>query len=450
MSKVIPFDLKASLFYNKGVQAAERGHYDKALYFFKRAAEAEPENPVHHCNVAGILSEMGRYEESNQILQHILQNIAPTLYECYYFIANNYTYLDQFEKAESYALRYLSCDPEGPYASEAEELLEYLSFEMGRPSSIHTDPVELEKAESNDRARKYLEEGKLNEAEKILRATVSNFPDFLPARNNLSLTYYYIGKMEKAIAEAQKVLEIDENNLHAICNLAIFYKQTGEKSKLEPLLDGLSKLYPIHMEHIYKLATTLGILGDHQNAYRLFYTLYRNHGILAPSLIHQIAVAAYNQGNREEAREWWMKLSLFKEAEAIGQRYLKLLDRKVKRFVPLGYRYPGDYRGLEEEGLEDEDRIDEEVLAIVEGILITMRHFWPSEYLHLWPEAEKRLWTACNLPSASLKKIRTWSALAAAIEYVVLSKESKVSKKEIAERYGISVSTLNKYIDQYV
>ncbi len=438
---VIPLVLNASLYYNKAIEAAERNNPAKALRFFTRAVEIEPDNPTNHCNVAGILSEMGRFEESNHILRYVLDNIAPHLHECYFYMANNYAYLEQFEEAERYAVRYLHYAADGIYAEDTEELLEHLSYELGRPPSSIEDQQELRKADLNDRARRLLEQGKFNEAAKVLKETITKYPDFLPARNNLALTYYYSGKLAEAIAEANRVLEQEENNLHALCNLALFFKELGEEEQLAVIVNGLSKLYPMHSENVYKLATTLGILGEHEACYRLFYALYKDHGMNTPSLVHQIAVAAYNIEEYAEAENWWNKLGTFEGAEEVSRYYLDLLKGSHLEKKPLSYRYPTQ--------LPHTLDSDHKLLSIMRGIMILMRRYWREEYAHFLPEAENRLSVLAQQPLARLEKVRKLEGLAAAVEYTVLSEIVRVSKKEIAKRYNISLSTLNRYIEEY-
>lgn len=438
---VIPLVLNASLYYNKAIEAADKNNLAKALRFFTRAVEIEPDNPVNHCNVAGILSEMGRFEESNHILRYILDNIAPNLYECYFYMANNYAYLNQFEEAERNAVRYLHYAPEGIYAEDTEELLEHLSYELGRPPSTVEDQQEFRKAELNDRARRLLEQGKFHEAAKVLKETIAKYPDFLPARNNLALTYYYSGNLVDAIQEAYHVLEQEENNLHALCNLALFFKELGETERLEAMIRGLSKLYPIHSESVYKLATTLGILGEHETCYRLFHSLYKDHGMNIPSLVHQIAVAAYNIEDYTEAQNWWQRLGAFEGAEEISRYYLELLQTNRSERKYLSYRYPTQ--------LPHTIDSDHKLLSIIRDTMILLRRYWREEYIHFLPEAENRLSQLAQLPLSRLQKIRKLEALAAVVEYTVLAEIIRVSKKEIAERYNISLSTLNRYIEEY-
>ena len=100
-AKIIPIQWDATFFFESAVRSMDRYHYDKALKYFRRAAEYEPENPVNHCNLAGILSEMGNYEESNEILIQIMETLDPSMTECYFYMANNYANMEQYEKAET-------------------------------------------------------------------------------------------------------------------------------------------------------------------------------------------------------------------------------------------------------------------------------------------------------------------------------------------------------------
>ena len=52
--KVIPMRLDATFFFERAVQSLDRYHYDKALKYFRRAVEYEPENPVNQIGRAHV------------------------------------------------------------------------------------------------------------------------------------------------------------------------------------------------------------------------------------------------------------------------------------------------------------------------------------------------------------------------------------------------------------
>ncbi|MBP1157711.1 MULTISPECIES: tetratricopeptide repeat protein [unclassified Paenibacillus] len=352
-SNVVPMKMDATFFFEKAVQSLDRYHYDKALKYFRRAAEYEPENPVNHCNLAGLLSEMGNYEESNRILQHVLERIDPSMTECYFYMANNFANMENYESAEEAIIHYLENDPNGQFLEESEEMMELLSYELDRPTKLTTIKSQ-EGLFEHDRARSMLEEGRFSEAVRVLEKIIRKHPDFMAARNNLALAYYYMGHFEKSVDMIGQVLELEPGNLHALCNLAIFYQHFGDIENLSGLLEMLRKTYPFHQEHAFKLATTMGILSEHEKAYLLFKRLLKNGEVgLDPSLCHYTAVAAYNTGRYEEAERWWRQAEKFDPGSEIPKFYLNLLkknwDESVKPSVSYHYHLPFEeqFRGVE-------------------------------------------------------------------------------------------------------
>lgn len=328
--KVISIKMDATFFFERAVQSLDRFHYDKALKYFRRAVEYEPDNPVNHCNMAGILSEMGNYEESNRVLQHILDEIDPTMTECCFYMANNYANMEDYEAAETALITYLEQDPSGQFLEESEEMMELLSFELERPTLLR-NIKSREGLFEHDKARVMLEEGQFTEAVKVLEKLIKKHPDFLAARNNLALAFYYMGELEKSLQAIEEVLSMDHGNLHALCNLAIFYQHVGENEKLEELLNLLHRTYPFHQEHVFKLATTMGILGEHAAAYRHFKRLLKGEEAnYDPCFYHYTAIAAYNIGRYDEAYKLWKQAGKLDPESDIPRFYLSELQAMQK------------------------------------------------------------------------------------------------------------------------
>ncbi|WP_201317881.1 tetratricopeptide repeat protein [Paenibacillus sp. EPM92] len=360
-TNVVPMQMDATFFFEKAVQSLDRYHYDKALKYFRRAAEYEPENPVNHCNLAGLLSEMGNYEESNRILQHVLDQIDPAMTECYFYMANNFANMENYESAEKAIVHYLENDPTGQFLEESEEMMELLRLELDRPAKL-TTIKSREGLFEHDRARSMLEEGKFSEAVRLLETIIRNHPDFMAARNNLALAYYYMGHFDRSVQMIREVLELEPGNLHALCNLAIFYQHFGDREKLAGLLDMLRKTYPFHQDHVFKLATTMGILSEHDKAYRLFKRLLKTgEAGPDPCLFHYAAVAAYNTGRWDEAERLWRQAEKNDPGSDIPRFYLNILNKRrdgdTKVQVSYHYHLPFEeqLRGMErkEGGLPD-------------------------------------------------------------------------------------------------
>lgn len=337
---IIPIALDATFFYERAVQSMDRHRYDRALKYFRRAAEYEPENPVNHCNLAGVLSELGDYGESNKILQHILDQLDASMTECYFYMANNYANMDDFEGAEQALIRYLEQDPDGHYLDEAEEMMEFLSYELERPMAI-TSIKAREGFVEHDKARALLEEGKFAEAVGVLETLVESMPEFLAARNNLALAYYYMGQFRKAETTILEVLELEPGNLHGLCNLAIFCQHYGDRERLEELTALLRKMLPFQQDQLFKLATTMGILSEHEAAYGLFRRLLKQgNGRAEPCLYHYAAVAAYNIGRLPEAEKLWHQAGKADSSSPTSAYYLAKLELPAnERPGKVSYHY---------------------------------------------------------------------------------------------------------------
>lgn len=342
--RVIPWRRDAAFFFERAVYYMERNNWARALKFFRKACEYDPDNAVHQCNLAGVLSELGRFEESNDVLRNILEQIDPDMNECYFYMANNYANLGLYELAEEYAARYLEREPQGEFASEAEEMLEILVAEFGGGKILrqHMQHRANYRVPEQAEALRLIQEGKFMEASSLLRRLVEKYPDELALQNNLSLTHYYLGQLDQAMELAQQVLARDAGNIHALCNLAIYYQYVGRKKELSRLLRLLKKLYPLPFEQGYKLATTMGILGQHADAYRLFVYLCRFSNRLDPALLHCVAAAAYNMGKIQRAERIWKSLVQVEEDHSVASFYLKQLEQVregTAHWQPVGYDY---------------------------------------------------------------------------------------------------------------
>ncbi|MDN4594346.1 tetratricopeptide repeat protein [Polycladomyces subterraneus] len=340
--KVVRLRMDAGFFFERAVRSLDKQNYPKALKYFRLAVEKEPDNPINHCNLAGILSEMGRFEESNEVLETVLNEIDPELHECFFYMANNAANMDDFELAEEYLITYLEKDPDGEFAEEAEEMLQMLAYELGRPPRR---PERVDRPEwfvKHDTARKHLEEGRFVLATQLLEELVEAHPDFLAARNNLALAYYYTGQFQQAVDTIHQVLETDPGNLHALCNLAVLYQHLGREPERDRLVDVLKKLVPTHVEHLYKLATTLGILGEHEAAYEAFHRLLLMDSQPEPSLYHYLAAASMNTGRWRKAQKYWSIAAEMDPDSPVPKYYLGLLkeSRLERQELPLiSYHY---------------------------------------------------------------------------------------------------------------
>lgn len=127
-SNIIPFRRDAKFYFRLSVKYADRHMYSVAYKYLSKAVEMEPGNPDYQFNLAGILAELKDYRKSNSILKNIIENIDPSLTECYFGMGCNYFDMGNIKLAIKYFKKYLASDPMGYFYEEAENALYYLKI----------------------------------------------------------------------------------------------------------------------------------------------------------------------------------------------------------------------------------------------------------------------------------------------------------------------------------
>ncbi len=145
LKKIVPFIQSSSYYFEKGNHYFQKNQLDKALLFFKKTIEIEPENSLYHYNLACLLSRMSFLEKANKIFSYIVNKMDPTLTGCYFLMAINYGLMDEVDKARYYLNMYLQVSPQGEMAEEAEDILFALSEEDRETLSPGRDDIPITK-----------------------------------------------------------------------------------------------------------------------------------------------------------------------------------------------------------------------------------------------------------------------------------------------------------------
>ncbi|MFC0559347.1 tetratricopeptide repeat protein [Halalkalibacter alkalisediminis] len=321
-SNVVPLFQTGDYFFHRGIEAYRKNHLHRAIKLLERAVKITNTEPVFHVQLAAVLSEIGEYERSNEILQNVLDEREDQVDECYFFMANNYAYLGLFEKAERMILRYLESSPNERFTEDAKDLLELLHFE--REEEDDWDELEDDEDEliaQHERARTLLRKGEIEASIPLLQAIILEHPTYWAAHNHLAEALFRLGD-ESAFDICSSVLEQDQGNLFTIANLALFYMKDGDAKKAEPFIDSLRRVYPIDGDHYVKVAETLCAVGEYRLSYERLKDLGRFELELRPELLFSYGVALYHVGEQVKAK------ATFKRAAELGSKQAKVLVKK--------------------------------------------------------------------------------------------------------------------------
>jgi len=479
--KIVSFIPTGEYYFTKGIKAYHKHDFKKAKKYLERAFQLEPGEPMIACQLAIIATELGEFEQSNQLLHLILEDLDQEMVECHYFLANNYAHLGLFKDAFHHAKLYLECDSDGDFSEDAEELLELLAFESEDLEEEYYEQDDL--IVKQEQARDLLESGYFPKAIELLEEVVEEYPEYWSAYNNLALAYFYLGQPEKADEILEKVLQLNPGNLHALCNKMVFAYYRGQYKFVADSTASLKKIQPLLSEHQFKLGTSFALIGEYELAYQWLKKLYKNGFAGDGPFYYWLSYAAYHTGHENFSRtSWKMVLEITPDKEGSepwnateeqegeggfenhsGSIYQKLESDYVEerlfalfltsvsnkkdeiitskrlfqnqKFTEIEKEYISFIRSGKPSNASDAQEVAElfyqnhQPIGTIEAGLYLM---WFS----VFAEAAKN--------EIRLKNKRAW---AGAVEYVWHKLRSeKVSQQEMASRYGLSTATIGKYV----
>ncbi|MGB7160063.1 MAG: tetratricopeptide repeat protein [Tepidisphaeraceae bacterium] len=108
----------------------------------------------------------------------------------------------------------------------------------------------------NERAIELTDNGKYDEAERVLRKAMKADVMFGPVRNNLGLVYYHQGKLYEAAWEFQNAIKLMPHQPEPRNNLGLVLEKAGKLDDAEASYRKARELEPDNPEYIGNLART--------------------------------------------------------------------------------------------------------------------------------------------------------------------------------------------------
>ena len=334
-NNVLSFKRKGQFFARVANRYAEKGDCLQALAFFRRAVADEPDNLEHKLNLAALYSDMYCYEKSNRLLERIVRESERELSECYYGMGCNFLGLQNLQQARDSFLMYIQSDPDGRFALDAEDMLLFIEDEIDIREQEENVSQELQ--EQADAGKVALDRGEIRAAIDLLAPVVRSAPQLLYARNNLALALFLSGDVEDAKEHAKNVLKLDRENIHALCNLAIFEGVDPATDVAAACLNKVCNLEAQAPDEAYKAALTMFEAGRLPDALGFFeqalsYTPYDVR------TLYCAGVCSYNAADYTKAKRYFNDMAMVEEEGGIGGFYRQLAKKAEGGDVepPLG------------------------------------------------------------------------------------------------------------------
>ncbi|MFH7244575.1 MAG: tetratricopeptide repeat protein [Spirulina sp.] len=230
----------------------------------------------------------------------------------------------------------VALNPNHEIAAEAQRIITSLEpmMEEALTEMGLTEADDLEIAVLHERSQACVERGDYEDARMAALAVLERQPNFLPAQNNLSLTFWAEGDVDSAIAQAQGVIDQQPDNIHALANLVRFYTLTQRPDQARPYADRMRVSHAAAWDGWTKKAEALTLLADDESLVALFEDFLAQGGdnldetpavdsdeanpeqepdeapMPRPSLMfyHWVAVALARTGKDNQAKALWKKI----------------------------------------------------------------------------------------------------------------------------------------------
>lgn len=146
------------------------------------------------------------------------------------------------------------------------------------------------------------------------------------------------------------ILDKNPGNLHALCNVALFYKQLQENKEAERFLGILRVIHPIIPEHRYKLGSTFALLEEDELAFVWLHSV-RNQGYAwNVTYFHWLAVASIKTGRKNAAKWAWEKILDLDPESSVAAYYLNKLEEYALQPQYAEYQYTIPVKDVGDEG----------------------------------------------------------------------------------------------------
>ncbi len=479
-------------YYKKALRELQREHYQKAHKYLQRATELSPQDADIWVQFGIVLMETGEFEQAMDALRSAYELDAEKS-ETLFFLAEVHAHLGMFLDARNFAKKYTEKEPQGEYAEEALEIIDFAEQEDWQLFDDEGEAQDSEYFYQQEKARRMMEKGNFPEAIELLEKLVEEKPDFWGAHNNLALAYFYVGEAEMAKALLHDVLRRNTGNLHALCNLAVFHYYE-KNDELDDILELLKKIQPYVFEHRYKLGATFALVGKYKEAYRWLRSLQKRGFDGDPAFYFWLSHAAYHSGHEDVAKQAWKQLTQMdptkggyepwadngvmphEDALEHNRDYLVAkLDHSHKSERLFGMFLLGK-SAHKQEIISHPNWLKSEQPSVIETYVLgyVLGHPFKAEIME--ERAFKRAMETAELLYAEHGMVteqesytfQMWfmlvekafeqnysfknpKALAAAVTYMVKSsRDTTATKKVIAAHFGITTATLTKYVTELI
>lgn len=224
----------AERFYMQGLGFLSRDDCEKALPYFKKATDADPDYAEAWAQTGFCSGVLGRHSEAIKASRQAIR-LKPDAPESYLNVGSAYAYLGQFKESSEAYRQALRLDPNN---ADTHYSLGVVYGKMGR---------------TDDEVQSY-------------RKAIALRPDFVAAYEKLAQGYFRLGRMPEAISAYRQVTQLKPGDAVAYDNLGVAFIKQKQYAEAVEAFNQAIRLKPDFGRAYYNLALAYLALNDRDSA----------------------------------------------------------------------------------------------------------------------------------------------------------------------------------------
>ncbi|MFP4457383.1 MAG: tetratricopeptide repeat protein [Clostridia bacterium] len=344
INNIIPFGRSSQFYFNRAMQEYEKGNLTRVKELLELSAKYNKDDIWNYYNLALTLEELEDYKGAIKVWKEHVLKAEDLATEAYFHLALCYSEIEELSKFREYLDLYLEVEDDQEMKDVAIQIMNFLEEEEVSKS--------LEKAEMNDSLIKELDEKissfmynhDYKKALDICFEVLDNEGRSSMLLNKAALIALLAELPEVALELIEEVLEIEDQNIGAMSNLALYYYYLQDEVSLQKIIDNLDDFEFYLLKELLTWTKTLGIMGKHNRAYSILQQVYWD-GDISVELCYQLGVASLNLEKLEKTKTYWRQAALMAGIYSPAELYYQLITRtedfmNLKRIIHYNYEWP--------------------------------------------------------------------------------------------------------------
>ncbi|UBH13695.1 tetratricopeptide repeat protein [Macrococcus armenti] len=301
MGDVIRFPVNEDEYYKIGLKKQGERLYEEAISFFIKSLNLNHKYDTVQ-QIANCFSELGKYEKAQH---YLLEYLKDDFNEDDVFYDLSQLYIKQRDpnKAFLFGMYYCLLSDDMNYLDELTQLFEVVYKDVTKVE------VESENFVVHFIFQYFFEHMNYELALEWIEFQPYDIQKRTEIRNLKAMTLLFSGKYNEASKILKKLLEENPADINALCHYTLLLYNTHQTELYTVYLKKLRTIIPMNDDEKFKLGIVLNFLKEYMESYQLLFPLYQKGKYRNSQMLHALSYSSYELGYTAQSDQFFSQLS---------------------------------------------------------------------------------------------------------------------------------------------